>query len=171
MEFLSFEGDRETKMSEMKRRSFVRMGMAAAVGTCVAAGGWSRAMGQPSGGGVAAPLFDGKTLDGWIDLENSATSLSSDAVVDAAALAGRLVNGTDAVSVMLRGKLEALGRGDLASYSAANANAKALLSATVKDINQVIAGPSIYDAARFGGVTLRPETEAMLKGESRRVCA
>ena len=146
-------------MSEVNRREFGWLAGLATVGCWVAGG--VEAVAQDSAG--RGPLFDGATLDGWVDLENSATSLSADAVVDPAALASRLVSGTDAVSVMLRGKLEALVRVDLANYSAANANAKALLSATVKDINQVIAGPSIYDAARFRGVTLRPETEAMLK--------
>jgi hypothetical protein len=123
-----------------------------------------------SGSGRAA-LFDGKTLDGWVDQENSATSLSVDAIADLGTLASKLTTGTDAVSVMLRAKLEPLVRVDLASYSAANANAKALLSATVKDLNQVIAGPSIYEAARFSGVTLRPETEDLLKASPEGVRA
>ena len=86
-------------------------------------------------------IFDGKTLDGWVDIENNATSLAVDGVRDAAALASRLVSGTDAVSVMLRTKLEPLVKVDLAAYSAGNANAKVLVAATVKDINAVIAGP------------------------------
>jgi hypothetical protein len=152
-------------MSDMNRRQFGRLAGRTAAGCWVAGGIGAVAQGN-AGHEV---LFDGTTLDGWVDLENSATSLSADAIVDPGALAGRLVNGTDAVSVMLRGKLEALVRVDLASYSAANANAKALLSATAKNINQVIAGPLIYDAARFSGVTLRPETEAMLKGNPQGV--
>lgn len=158
-------------MSDLNRREFGWMaGMAA--GCCLAGMGGVTAQGQggtSGGSGRAVPLFDGKSLDGWIDIENNATSLSSDAIADASALASRLATGTDAVSVMLRAKLEPLVRVDLASYSAANANAKALLSATVKDINQVIAGPSIYDATRFSGVTLRPETEALLKASPRGV--
>jgi hypothetical protein len=33
----------------------------------------------------------------------------------------------------------------------------------VKDLNQVIAGPSIYDQSRFSHTILRPETEQLLK--------
>jgi hypothetical protein len=42
-------------------------------------------------------------------------------------------------------------------------NSKAVISALVKDLNQVISGPSIYDKARFSGITLRSETEQLLK--------
>ena len=37
------------------------------------------------------------------------------------------------------------------------------MAALVKDLNQVISGPSIYEQARFRGVVLRPETEQLLK--------
>ena len=148
-------------MSDVNRREFGRLAGMTAAGCWLAGTCGEDAEAQASAGdgsGRAVPLFDGKTLDGWIDLENNATSLSADQIADPAAFASRLASGTDGVSVMLRGKLEPLVRVDLASYSASNANAKALLSAAVKDINQVLAGPSIYDAARFSGVGLRPET-------------
>ena len=38
-----------------------------------------------------------------------------------------------------------------------------MISALVKDLNQVISGPSIYDKARFREIVLRPETEQLLK--------
>jgi hypothetical protein len=103
-------------------------------------------------------LFDGKTLDGWIQIENSATSLSSGAITDSAAFLGKLTTGPDAMPVFLRSRLQDSVKADLAS-----ANAKAVISALVKDLNQVISGPSIYDKARFSGVALRPETEQLLK--------
>jgi hypothetical protein len=141
-----------------------------AAGSWLAGMGTAMARGQAAaGGGRAVPLFDGKTLDGWIDIENNATLLGTDGIADLGAFASRLAVGTDGVSAMLRAKLEPLVRVDLASYSATNANAKALLGATVKDLNQVLAGPSIYDAARFSGVTLRPETEELLKGNPQGV--
>ncbi len=37
-------------------------------------------------------LFDGKTLDGWIQIENSATSLPAGSITDPAAFAARLAN-------------------------------------------------------------------------------
>ena len=104
-------------------------------------------------------VFDGKTLDGWIQIENSATSLPSGSITDPAAFAARLANGSDAVSAFLRGRLTDAVKADLAAFSAAGPNAKTVVSALAKELNQVIAGPSIYDQARFVGVVLRPDDE------------
>ena len=93
-------------------------------------------------------LFDGKTLDGWIQIENSATSLSVAGITDPSAFAAALAKGSDAVSVFLRGQLQD--------------SVKADLPALVKDVNRLISGPSIYDQARFHDVVLRPETAQLL---------
>jgi hypothetical protein len=76
-------------------------------------------------------LFDGRTLDRWIQIENSATSLSSDGITDAGAFAGKLTNGPDAMSVFLRGRLQDSVKADLAAYSTSSANAKTVISALV----------------------------------------
>jgi hypothetical protein len=73
-----------------------------------------------------APIFDGRTLDGWLQIENSATSLSTSNIIDPAAFAAKVANGTDAVSVFLRLQLS---------------DPKAPLPALLKQINQLIAGP------------------------------
>jgi hypothetical protein len=112
---------------------------------------------------AAVSLFDGKTLDGWIQIENSATSLPGGGITDPAAFVGSLANGPDAVSVFLRSRLQDPVKADLASYSASSANAKAVMSALVKDLNLVISGPSIYDKARFSGIVLRAETMQLLQ--------
>jgi hypothetical protein len=93
-------------------------------------------------------LFDGRTLEGWLQIENSATSLSAGAVTDPAAFAAKLASSPDAVSVFLRSRLN---------------DPKAALTALVKDLNAALAGPSIYDRARFAGVVLRPETAQLLR--------
>jgi hypothetical protein len=116
---------------------------------------------------TAFSLFDGKTLDGWIQVENSATSLASGGIIDPATFAGKLATGLDAVSVFLRGRLQDSVKADLAAYSASSENAKTVISALVKDLNQVISGPSIYDKARFSNIVLRPETERLLQQNSR----
>src|SRR5215469_2753148 len=122
----------------------------------------SAVAGAVAGRGYAAEravsLFDGKTLDGWLQIENSATSLSSGGISDTAAFAAKLMNGSDAVSVYLRGRLQDSTKADLASYSPSSENAKTIVNALVKDLNAVLSGPSIYDAARFRGVVLRAET-------------
>ncbi len=107
-------------------------------------------------------LFDGRTLDGWIQVENNATTLSSGGITDPAAFAAKLSAGADPVSEFLRSRLQDPVKTDLAAYSPTNPNAKAVIAALVKDLNEVISGPSIYDQARFRNVVLRAETTALL---------
>jgi hypothetical protein len=139
-------------MRHLSRRMLLKLGGMSAVGVRAAR--------------AAAPisLFDGKTLDGWIQIENSATMLSAGGITDVPAFAAKLAKGIDPVSVFLRGHFEDSVKTDLASYSASSANAKAVISALVKDLNEVIAGPSIYDPARFHNVVPRPETVPLLHG-------
>ena len=137
------------------RRALIKLAGIAAAG--------SVASGAPTSGS----LFDGETLDGWIQIENSATSLSGGGIIDAAAFAGKLTNGSDAMSVFLRGRLQDSVKADVAAYSTSNANAKAVISGLVKDLNQVISGPSIYDKERFSNIVLRPETGQLLKQNPR----
>jgi hypothetical protein len=104
-------------------------------------------------------LFDGKTLHGWNQIENSTTSLSAGGMTDAAAFALKLTSASDPVSVFLRDRLQDSLKTDLTG--------KAAIAALVKDLNQIIAGPSIYDPVRFGSVVLRPETAQLLKQNPR----
>ncbi|MGA2653289.1 MAG: family 16 glycoside hydrolase [Terracidiphilus sp.] len=146
--------------NQLSRRAFVTLASSAAAG-CSLMGISSARAEQDSRSAIS--LFDGKTLHGWIQIENSAISLTVSAIADQAAFVGKLTNGMDAVSLFLRGRLEDSVRADLATYSATNANAKALLSTVVKDLNQVIHGSSIYDLARFANIALQPETEQLLQ--------
>lgn len=140
--------------NEISRRALVKLaGMTAAASVASVRGESQKAV----------SLFDGKTLDGWIQIENSATSLASGGITDPAAFARRLANGTDPVSVFLRRRLPDSLKADLTMYSASSADAKAILSALTKELNQAIAGPSIYDQARFSDVVLRPETVKLLR--------
>ncbi|MDW5267436.1 MAG: DUF1080 domain-containing protein [Edaphobacter sp.] len=108
-------------------------------------------------------LFDGKTLNGWIQIENNATNLSNSSILDPAAFTARLAHGEDSMSVLLRGQFDNQVKNDLSTYAISNANAMALLSAVVKQINKVVAGPSIFTADRFHEIKLRPETQALLQ--------
>jgi hypothetical protein len=90
-------------------------------------------------------LFDGKTLDGWIQIENSATSLAASGITPS--FAEKLAHGSDALSEFLRGRVQ--------TDQPAAALAKAL--------NEVLSGPSIYDRERFRGIVLRPETKQLLE--------
>ena len=143
----------------MSRRKFIEMATIA-VASCSIVGVGN----TESRGAKTIRLFDGKSLKGWLQSENSTTSLSSSQIPDLAALITKLANGSDPVSVFLRAQLDAPVRASLASYSAIDPDAKLVVSALVKNLNQIISGPSIYDKARFGeGVILRPETRKLLK--------
>jgi hypothetical protein len=142
----------------LSRRAFVRLASSAAAGCSLLGTGTAWAQRDFRS---AISLFDGKTLDGWIQIENSAISLAANAIADQTAFLGKLTSGTDAVSLFLRSRLEEVVKVDLATYSATNA--KALPSAVLNDLNQIIHGPSIFDVARFSNVVLRPETEQLLQ--------
>jgi hypothetical protein len=147
-----------TETTHLSRRVFIGIAGSWVVGCSVAGlGEWG---GEPNS---TVALFDGKTLDGWSQIENSATSLSSSGVTDQVVFVNKLASGQDAVSAFLRGQLEDAVKADLATYFSSNANAKAVISALMKDLNQIISGPSIHDNARFSKIVLRSETEQLLR--------
>jgi 3-keto-disaccharide hydrolase len=146
--------NRDKIFADMHRRSLVKLGVK--LGGLAAAGFLARtAQAQVS-------LFDGKTLDGWLQIENNATLLSTAAITDPRAFAAWLTNGSDPVSEFLRSRLPESTKSDLAAWSPSAANANAVISALVKDLNKVITGPSVYDKDRFTGIVLRRETASLI---------
>jgi 3-keto-disaccharide hydrolase len=113
----------------------------------------------------AVPVFDGKSLAGWVQVENGATALSRSGILDPAALARQISSGLDPVTAFLRARMPDNLVAELADYSASRPNAKDVLSDLVKQLNQVISGPSIYDKQLFLDVALRPETRELLHGK------
>src|SRR5690349_4707956 len=80
------------------------------------------------------PLFDGSSLDGWIQAENGAYSLSTAGVVDVTAFAAKVAKATDQVSIYLRSRLPAASATDLAAYDPAAPNAKGVIAALLKGL-------------------------------------
>lgn len=143
------------------RRQFVRTAGIVATGSSLAITTSARKRTSK-----AIALFDGKTLRRWKQIENSAASLSASQIADPKAFVHEIEDGTNALSVYLRGQLDDALKTSLASYSASAANARQLFNTLVKNLNQIIAGPAIYDSARFGsGITLRQETEKLLHSD------
>jgi hypothetical protein len=130
---------------------------------CAAGVGYFARSGKAAETRRVLTLFDGRTLDGWIQIENNAISLSSGSIKDPAAFIQQLMHGSDAMSAFLRSRLESSLKTDLAAYSSANTNAKAVLSALVKSLNQILAGPSIYDQVQLRDLPLRAETSRLLQ--------
>ncbi len=96
--------------------------------------------------GAPTPLFNGTTLDGWLQIENSATSLSTADLNAAPGFLAKLSRSSDPLSGFLR------------SYPLSSE-----IPALAKDLSKIISGPSIFDPQRFSRVSLRPETAALLK--------
>jgi hypothetical protein len=145
-------------VDRLSRRIFVKLASSAVAGCTMVGAGKAEAISSKM-----VSLFDGKTLDGWIQIDSSSTSLSATQITDMAAFASKLAKGPDAVSVFLREHLDEAVKTNLANYSVSNADAKATTSALLKDLNQIISGSSIYDEARFSKATLRPETVDLLQ--------
>jgi hypothetical protein len=110
----------------------------------------------------AVSLFDGKTLDGWIDAENSASAFDGGSVIDWPAFAKKITDKTDPVSAFLNEQLDDTNRENMAAFSPTDANARAVKSAFAKGLNKIISGSAIYDASRFQNVQLRSETKELL---------
>jgi hypothetical protein len=164
---------------DLSRRIFLKSGLTAAAiaaTTCrFPLAGMADDQADP-----AISLFDGKTLDGWIQLQNSEWSVGSGDVIATDLLAKKLTEKSDAVSAFLSDQLDDATKAALAAYLAPSTDtativacvadapcppspkARAAASALAKALTKIIAGPSIYDATRFLGVTLRPETLALL---------
>ena len=119
----------------LSRRSFARLGALAGVAL--------------AGRAATVPLFDGRTLTGWTQVENNATLLRAESVLDPAGFIQKIAESPDSVSEYLR-----KGLSDAAKSST--------LAVLLKELNETIAGPSLYDRARFAGVVLRPETARLL---------
>lgn len=143
----------------MDRRQFIRMAGVAAAGLSLGIASYARKRTSKT-----VSLFDGKTLRGWKQVENNAASLSVSQISDPEAFVHEIGYGSDDLSVFLRGHLDGTVKAGLATYSSADAQAKPVLSALVKNFNQIIAGPPIYNRIRFaGGTRLRPETQKLLR--------
>src|SRR6266699_1367135 len=104
----------QNRTNHLSRRALVKLAGITAAG---AVAGVGNVKGESP---MAVSLFDGKTLHGWLQIENSATSLASGGITDPAAFAGKLTNGSDGMSVFLRGRLQDSVKADLAAYSASS---------------------------------------------------
>ena len=136
--------------NDLTRRGFVTL-----AGVALGAAGAVEAQGGPES------LFAGFTLDGWKQIENNLSSLTSSSIKDSSAFAKKLASGKEPMSAYLRTRLTEPLKAELASYSDSNENAKTVISTLVKELNQIIAGPSLFDAAGIHGIRLRPETQRL----------
>ena len=133
------------------------------------------------------PLFDGRTLNGWIDQENSDNQFGGGDIKDLDGFAKKLVAKSDPVSAFLSDKLGETNMAALADYLASPSNAgaapaeepstsstgkkpktpptkaKTVSGMLARNLTAIISEGPVYDATRFSGVQLRPETQALLQ--------
>ncbi len=113
-------------------------------------------------------LFNGKHLDGWIQQENSQTSISSGDIIDLPALVKAVADQSNSVAAYLNGLLDHAAKTCIASFDASDAaNVKATRSALAKSLTTVIKGPSIYERSRFARVNLHPEAEKLVHSHAQ----
>jgi peroxiredoxin len=82
---------------------------------------------------------------------------------DLPGLINRLKGQSDPVSVFLWKRLSKSGQSLLMSYQASAPTSKEAREVIVQAFDKIIKGPCVYNAGRFKGVSLRPETTELLK--------
>lgn len=104
-------------------------------------------------------LFDGRSLKGWIDSENSAVSFSGTDILDLPTLALAIASKTNGVAAFLSASLDETVSARLSPPAPPDsAQEKAVRTALAKNLSKIIAGPFIFQPARFAGVNLSTET-------------
>jgi hypothetical protein len=108
------------------------------------------------------PIFDGRTLDGWIQAPLAPIRFAREDIPDLAAFARHLAAKPDVVSAWVVQMFDDAGRTALAALANTSAPApREAVSALLRNLSALASGASVYDPARFAGVALRPETEAL----------
>lgn len=113
------------------------------------------------------PLFDGRTLAGWLQAPPYALTLGREDIKDFPGLAKKLAAKSDPVSAWLAEQLDDAGKAGVAA-TPASTDAKQTSSPVLRNLNRLInAESSLYDATRFAGVSVRPETTALREKNPR----
>ena len=90
------------------------------------------------------------------------TPFSVEDVTDLPLLAGKLKTPARPFDVWLAAALSSGTQAALASYQGSGAAPEPLRTLLVEDLDGLLDGPSLYTPERFAGITLRPETAALL---------
>jgi predicted RND superfamily exporter protein len=112
--------------------------------------------------GLPAVIYEKKLLF------SGASTFSSDDITNLPALVKKLTARADPVSVFVDDHLDATAKALLQPDPGRKSDPDELQSILAKDLNKIIAGPLIYNSARFKSVTLRPKTVELLKSHPHR---
>lgn len=109
------------------------------------------------------PLFDGQTLNGWIQAPPYPLTFSSSEVTDAAALAKKLLAKADPVSALLAAQIEERDQPAFAAFAQSGTVTRELTSGLTRTLNRTVNRTAVFNETHFAGVQLRPETAALRK--------
>lgn len=110
------------------------------------------------------PIFDGRSLEGWVQAPAAPIRFATEDLKDFPALARKFAAKSDPVAAWMLDQFDEAGRTALAAYSpTADAAAnRPQLSAVLRNINRLVdANVCLFEPRRFAGVKLRPETEIL----------
>ena len=142
----------------LNRRTFLSSACMTAAGCVIA-----RAENSAAESDSATALFDGLTLRGWNQVQNSDTSFSGSDITNLSALVNSIATRRNAVAAFVNAELDDATRSSLSTFAASDgADDKAFRSALAKNLSRIISGALIYNKARFHGVHLPAETKKLL---------
>jgi hypothetical protein len=101
-------------------------------------------------------------FDFFAESGNSGALTAAD-LTDLSQLAFKLLTPGNAVTAFLKSRLSQKTLSNLSDYRRSGVVPKGLEEALAGDLNRVLAGGSIWQDRRFAGITLRPDTQALLK--------
>jgi nitrate/nitrite transporter NarK len=93
---------------------------------------------------------------------SDAQTFSNGDITDLPSLAGQLKQPADAVSAFVKTNLSDATLAALANYEGVKSDPSPLQTNLFENLNALVRGASIYDAQRFAGIKLRPETQRLL---------
>jgi predicted RND superfamily exporter protein len=109
--------------------------------------------------GLPAVVYEKKLLF------SGSSIFTADDITNLPSFVKKLTARKDPVSAFVSDHLSAAAKTLLDSYQGSHSDSDQLESVLAKNLNRIIAGPLIYEPARFRGVSLRPKTEQLLKSK------
>jgi hypothetical protein len=148
--------------SQLTRRSFLKATSLATLGSTFIDAGTLNSQANEG-----LKLFDGKSLEGWTQFQNSTIEFSGNDFVDFAQFAGKLARKADLVSTSLAERLDGSVQAELAAYLQSRDESTLHRTSMAKGLNNVIRDGAIFSEHLLQGIALRPESQALLASEPR----
>jgi len=113
-------------------------------------------------------LFNGRSLKGWIQAQNSETSFSGSDIINLTALARAINARQSAVAAFINDQLDDSSRPVISEWvPSSQSDDKAARQALAKALNKIVLSPLLYDKTRFQNVQLREQTKRLLHQKPR----